>query len=209
MKVERKADRAVSDESCKAATGRTLGEWHEQIDRRGGLDLGRREIGNWLVGELKVEPWWSATITHEYELARGAVEKDGKAKGYTICATRSIKADPAACYAAFATGAALDRWFGPTHDVNIADGGHWRNGDGNAATVRKVNPARTIRVVWEDPGLTMPVPVEIKFAPIKFAPAGVKTTVMVTIDRLQTRAEADGYRRAWGEALDRLKGTLE
>ena len=50
----------------------------------------------------------------------------------------------------------------------------------------------------------MPTPVEIKFAP-----AGARTTVMVTIDRLQTRAEADGYRRAWGEALDRLKGILE
>jgi hypothetical protein len=32
---------------------------------------------------------------------------------------------------------------------------------------------------------------------------------MVTIERLQTRAEADGYRRAWGEALDRLKTTIE
>jgi hypothetical protein len=25
---------------------------------------------------------------------------------------------------------------------------------------------------------------------------------MVTNDRLQTRAEADGYRRAWGEAVE-------
>jgi len=72
------------------------------------------------------------------------------------------------------------------------------------ATVRKVNPGKSIRLLWQDPGLTMPTPVEIKFAP-----AGARTTVMVTIDRLQTRAEADGYRRAWGEALDRLKGILE
>jgi hypothetical protein len=50
----------------------------------------------------------------------------------------------------------------------------------------------------------MPTPVEVKLAP-----AGAKTTVMVTIDRLQTRAEADGYRRAWGEALERLKALLE
>jgi hypothetical protein len=32
---------------------------------------------------------------------------------------------------------------------------------------------------------------------------------MVAIERLQTRAEADGYRRAWGEALDRLKAKVE
>ena len=28
-------------------------------------------------------------------------------------------------------------------------------------------------------------------------------------DRLQTRAEADGYRHAWGEALNRLKAAVE
>ena len=38
MKVERKAEHAVSDETCKAATGRTLAEWHGLIDDRGGLD---------------------------------------------------------------------------------------------------------------------------------------------------------------------------
>ena len=65
-------------------------------------------------------------------------------------------------------------------------------------------PGKAIRLTWEDEGLTMPTPVEIKFAP-----SGAKTTVMVTIERLQTRAEADGYRRAWGEALERLKQTLE
>jgi hypothetical protein len=32
---------------------------------------------------------------------------------------------------------------------------------------------------------------------------------MVSIDRLQTRAEADGYRRAWSEALHRLKASIE
>jgi hypothetical protein len=32
---------------------------------------------------------------------------------------------------------------------------------------------------------------------------------MIGIDRLQTRAEADGYRRAWIHALDRLKAHLE
>ena len=117
MKVERKAEHAVSDETCKAATGRTLAEWHGLIDGRGGVELGRRKIGDWLAGELKVDPWWSTTITHEYELTRGAVEKDGKPKGYTICATKSVKADPATCYGAFATAAALDRWFGPRHDA--------------------------------------------------------------------------------------------
>lgn len=44
---------------------------------------------------------------------------------------------------------------------------------------------------------------------VKFQPSGAKTTVIVTHDRLQTRADADGLRRAWGEALERLKAMLE
>jgi hypothetical protein len=38
---------------------------------------------------------------------------------------------------------------------------------------------------------------------------GKHCTVMVTLDRLQTRAEADGFRRAWSESLDRLKAFIE
>jgi hypothetical protein len=56
----------------------------------------------------------------------------------------------------------------------------------------------------EDAGLSLATPVEVKFTP-----NGAKCTVMVAIERLQTRAEADGYRHAWGAALERLKTTLE
>jgi len=204
MKVERKSDHAVGEDSCKAATGKSLGEWFKLMDAKGGVALGRRELGVWLMQEMKVDPWWSATLNCEYEIARNAVEKDGKPKGYTICATKSIKADPTRCYEAFASAKALDAWFGPGHKVRFEDGGRLENADGNQATIRKVSAGKTIRYVWEDAGLTLPTPVEAKFAP-----AGAKTTVMITIDRLQTRAEADGYRRAWGEALDRLKARLE
>ena len=204
MKVERKSDHAVGEDSCKAATGKSLSEWFGLIDARGGVGLGRREIGQWLMLELKVDPWWSATINCEYEIARNQLEKDGKPRGYTICATKTVKADPNACYAAFASAAALDHWFGPGNALDLGDGGRWTCADGNRATVKKANPGKTIRLSWEDPDLTLATPVEIKFAP-----AGAKTTVMVTIDRLQTRAEADGYRRAWGEALDRMKSVVE
>jgi uncharacterized protein YndB with AHSA1/START domain len=204
MKVELKSEQVVGEDSAKAATGKSLQEWFAAIDARGGPVLGRREIGQWLYAEMKVDPWWSATINAEYEAARGVREKDGALRGYTICATKSVKADPARCHAAFADAAALDAWFGPGHRGEVKDGGRIENDDGNRAMVKKVNPGKTIRMVWEDEGLSMPTPVEVKFAL-----AGAKTTVMVTIDRLQTRAEADGYRRAWGEALERLKAVLE
>ncbi|HEV7609250.1 MAG TPA: SRPBCC domain-containing protein [Steroidobacteraceae bacterium] len=208
MKVERKSDHAVSEASCKAATGKSLAEWFKALDKQGGIRIGRRMLGQWLMKELDIEPWWSATIVNEYEIARGDLAKDGKPKGYSICPTKSIKAKARDCFAAFATAEALDTWFGPKHDLDLRDGGHWRNADGNRATIKKVNTGKNIRLIAEDTGLTLPTPVEIKFE-AQSGGKGDKCTVMVSIARLQTRAEADGYRRAWGEVLDKLKARLE
>src|SRR6185436_19511866 len=134
MKVERKADHAVSEASCKEATGKTLAEWFKALDKHGGIPLGRRELIKWMEHEHGLSTWWAATVTHEYEIARGDLAKDGKPKGFSICPTKSIKASPKECYAAFATTNALDQWFGPKHDLDLREGGHWRNGDGNRAS---------------------------------------------------------------------------
>jgi uncharacterized protein YndB with AHSA1/START domain len=202
MRIELRADHAVG--TAAAATGRTLAQWFEQIDNWGGAALGRREIGQRLLDGHKLDPWWIATINIEYETAKGLIEKDGRAKGYTICATKSIKAAPDACYGAFANADALDRWLGPGHVLAFADGGSLRNGDGNQALIRKLSPGKTIKLIWQQPDAAPDTPVEIKFAP-----AGAKTTVMITHERLQNRDDADGLRRAWGEALDKLKHVVE
>jgi len=208
MKIERKADHAVSDAACKAATGKTLAEWFNALDKQGGVPLGRRSLSHWLMAKQELELWWSATICAEYEIARGDLAKDGKPKGYSICPTKSIDASANKCFAAFASAGELDGWFGPKHDLDLRDGGHWRNGHGNKATIRKVNAGKNIRLLVEDDELTMPIPVEIKFE-AQSTKKGDKCTVMVSIDRLQTRAEADGYRRAWSDSLDKLKAFIE
>lgn len=203
MKVTLRAEKEVSDANARKETGKGFADWWKALDAFGGVAKGRREIGVHLVQELKVDPWWSATLQVEYERHKKAVEKDGKGKGYTICATKSVKAAPERCYEMWASGKELDRWFGPENVLDLKAGGSWTNGDGNAADVKGVTPGKTIRLVWKDrsaPG----TPVEVKFQP-----AAGKTTVMVTHDRLQTREEADGLRAAWGEALDRLKKLLE
>ena len=204
MKVERKSDHAVSEASCREATGKTLADWFKALDRHGGIPLGRRELSKWVEREHGVALWWATTIVNEYEIARGDLAKDGNPKGYSICPTKNIAASPKKCFDAFASGPALDRWFGPRNQLDLREGGEWRCADGNRATVRKVSPGKNIRLIAEDAGLTLPTPVEIKFTP-----NGAKCTVMVAIERLQTRAEADGYRRAWSEALDRLKAAIE
>lgn len=202
MRIELKPDHDIG--TAAAATGKSLPQWFAEIDVWGGAALGRREIGRRLLDDYKLDPWWIATLNIEYEAAKGIVEKDGRAKGYTICATKSIKAAADACYDSFASAAALDRWLGSGHALEFRDGGTLCNSDGNRALIRKLSPAKTIRLVWQQPGAAPDTPVEVKFAPV-----GAKTTVMVTHERLQNRADADGLRRAWGEALDRLKAVIE
>lgn len=204
MKITLKSEHAYDEASAKKATGRALGEWFAVLDSFGGPAKGRREIGNLLVNEHKVDPWWSTTITGLYEAAHGLKEKDGRLKGYTICATKSIKADPARCFEMFASAKALDAWMGSGHTLDFKDGGQLGNADGNRATIKKINPGKTIKLVWTQPKVAEDTPVEVKFAP-----AGAKTTVMITHDRLQTREDADGLRAAWGAALDRFKQAIE
>lgn len=204
MKIDLVSDKTIDDAGAKAGTGRTLKQWFALLDAFGGPGKGRRELGNHLYDAHKLDPWWIATLNIEYEAAHGLKEKDGRPKGYTICATKAIKAEPARCFAAFADAGSLDAWFGPRHALDFRDGGTLANADGNRATIRKVAPPKAIRLLWQQADAAADTPVEVKFQP-----AGAKTTVIVTHDRLQTRAEADGLRRAWGEALERLKAILE
>lgn len=204
MKIELHAEHASDERSTKAATGKSMGEWFALLDAFGGAGKGRRACGVHLYDEHKVDPWWASTINIGYEAAHGIVEKDGRPNGYTICASKSVQASPSDCHAAFASAKALDAWLGPAHVADIRDGGHFSNADGNRATVKKANPGKTIKLIWEQADAAPGTPVEVKFQA-----AAAKTTVMITHERLQSREEADGLRRAWGAALDRLKQVLE
>jgi len=204
MKVTLQAERETSEAAVRRETGKGWQEWFALLDAFGGPAKGRRELGNHLQADLKVDPWWSSTLIIEYENARGVVEKDGRPKGYTICATKGIKASAERCFAAFAGGPALDRWLGAGNQVELRDGGVLANRDGNRLEIRKVTPGKVFRGIWQDPTAAPGTPVEVKFQE-----AGGKCTVMITHDRLQTRAEADGLRAAWGEALAKLKAAVE
>jgi uncharacterized protein YndB with AHSA1/START domain len=204
MKIELTPDKSVDDATCLADTGKRMAQWFALMDAFGGLAKGRRDLGNFLYKDHSLDPWWGATLNIAYEDHHGQKEKDGRARGFTICATKSIKATAEVCFAQFASAKALDAWLGPRHALDFREGGELKNADGNRATLKKITPGKTIKLVWEQAGVAEDTPVEIKFPS-----AGGKTTVTITHDRLQDRAAADGMRRAWGEALGKLKQRLE
>jgi uncharacterized protein YndB with AHSA1/START domain len=198
--------RPLTDGEMRERSGRTWDEWFAIMDEFGGPSKGRRELGGLLVETHKLkDPWLSSTLLVEYEAARGAVEKDGRAKGYMICSTKTVAATPAAAYEAWTTGDAWSGWFAPGVELEFAEGGRFAAGDGARGEIKKIRPAKAIRLAWEHPDCAPGTPVEVTFQP----KGADKCIVMVAHDRIQTRREADDLRDSWGRRLDALKTVLE
>jgi uncharacterized protein YndB with AHSA1/START domain len=116
-----------------------------------------------------------------------------------------IKADAAEVYRAWTDGKALAQWFGDSIKAQVKDGGSFEDGAGNRGGYQRVRENKDLRFTWENPAFTAPSQVDVTFD----GKSPGKTLLMVNHSRIQTRAEADGLRAAWGEALDRLKQQLE
>ncbi len=204
MKVIVASDHTFDEASCKAATGKTIQEWFSEIDSIGGVSIGRRAVLEHMYGKYKVDVWWIATINWLYEAHKGAMEKDGRGKGFNICVTKTIAAPLEKLYAAWTDDALLSKWFGEATKADVSDGGSYSNNDGDCGTYKRVRPNKDLRFTWENP-VHEPSLVDVTFTD----KGNGKTYLLVNLDRVQSRHEADGLRRAWGEAVDRLKALVE
>ena len=204
MKYTPKSDHPVTNEAATAATGKTLDQWFAELDKVDGLKLGRRAINNQLY-EQKVDPWWCATIAVEYEKHHDVRKKDGLYEGYFVCATKTIAAPPADVFQAWSSDKELSSWFGGGTKAQVKDGGAFQNKDGDKGSFLRVRQNKDIRMTFENSGLSAPTQVDVQFQD----KGKGKTGLLVNHTRIQTRAEADGLRAAWAEALEKLKAACE
>ena len=204
MKSTFKSDHPVTNEAAKAATGKTLDQWFAELDKANGLKLGRREINSRLY-EQKLDLWWCTTIAVEYEKHHDVRKKDGLFEGYFVCATKTIAAPVADVYKAWSNGAELSKWFGGGSKAEVKDGGSFENKDGDKGQYLRVRANKDLRMTFETKGASAPTQLDVQFQD----KGKGKTGLLVNHTRIQTREEADGYRAAWAEALDKLKTTLE
>lgn len=193
-----------TDATIQEHTGQTRAHWYAQFDAAGGTAVGRRALANHLDGQAKLGEWWSTTLVVEYERERGQKEKDGKPKGYSICATKTIAAPLDAVFGAFGDAAVLDGWLGAGTSVEFRDGGRMKNGEGDAATILRIRPNKDLRMDWQGK-LAPGTAVEVLFAD----KGKGKTGITLNHTRIQSRREADQVRAAWGAAFEALKGLLE
>ncbi len=196
---------ALTDATTEAATGKSLAAWFAELDALGGPSKGRRELVNHIYSPAAKNEWWATTIVVEYEKARGAHEKDGKPKGYSICSTKTISAPLADVFAAFGDAAALDAWLGPKTKLAFEDGGALTNGDGNHAKFTRIRANKDLRIEWNSEGLAPGTQVEVLFAD----KGKGKTGITLNHGRILDRRDADVLRACWAAALDALKARLE
>jgi uncharacterized protein YndB with AHSA1/START domain len=204
MKVDVKSEHPMADADAKAATGKGWEDWYRVIDASGGPAAGRRAITERLMKEHGLAPWWAQTVAVEYERARGVYEKDGRPKGYAICVTKTVVAPPEKVFDAFGDPAVMCEWLGADATAEFSEGGAFSTGDGNRGRYTKVTRPKTLRFSWEadDPAVASAVE-------LKLTPNGGKCGLVLNHERIQTRAQADGLRAAWGAAIEKLKRVLE
>jgi hypothetical protein len=201
MKVQLAPDFPVTDEACKTATSKTFAEWFAVIETC--PEEGRRMVIQWIYNETGrgKDVWWPTTIWVQYERSNGIVnKKDGLAEGYHICCTKGVKASAQAVYEAFTDGSKND-WLGCNSTV---EGGAYTHDGGNEGTWLRLRPGKDDRIAWKTAGVETPTMVDAVFVE-----KDGKTGITVNHARIQDRDEADGLRKAWGDALNVLKPRLE
>lgn len=203
MKVTYRADFDLADAATH--TNKSLEAWFIMLDQRDGTKVGRRPLADFLLQEMKLEPWWATTVYVEYERARNLRKKDGSLAGYNICITKTIKAGTLQLYEAFTDPELLGQWFATHTKQDLRVGGHFENSDGNMGTYKKLQPGKGLAFTWEGQGQEQNSVVDIKLD----AKGEAKTGLIITHDRIANRDEADGLRQAWGEVVEKLKQFLE
>ena len=174
----------VSDEKMVAATGRSHDEWFAILDAWGGTDHGHTEIAHHVIDELGVPGWWGQSITVSYERARGLRAVGQMKNGWTINASKTIKADVGEVFDAFEDLDLRTQWL---PDAEL--------------TTRTATRPKSARYDWEDGSTRVVVAFEVK--------ASQRATVYVSHERLPDADTAEAMKAYWRSALVDLKGLLE
>ena len=200
-------DFPVTDAASRKATGKSLKEWFGEIDQQAELQTRRREAIQWMYDKIGTKDiWWPTTIWVEYERTKGIVnKKDGRIEGFNICVTKTLGASLANVWSAWTEPKMLNRWFGDTVAAKVTDKGSFDDGDGHTGEYLRVRSSKDLRFSWKTSSSDAPTLVDVAFSD----KGKGKTGIVLQHQRIQNRSEADGLRRAWGDALDALKELLE
>jgi hypothetical protein len=168
----------MSDESVKAATGRTWKQWVTLLDSDHAAEKPHREIARY-VSSLGTPSWWSQMVTVGYERIRGLRQRGQRRDGgYEAGKSKTFNVPLSDLFKAFSDDGLRNQWL----EVD--------------AVVRSRTAGKRMRLAWPD-GTS---------AQLAFVAKGdSKSTVAVQHEKLPDRAAADAMKKVWGEQFERLK----
>ena len=173
---------AMADAAVKTKTGKDWAGWFSALDKAGARKLDHKSIVELLHEQHDVTPWWSQTVTVEYERARGMRELHQKTDGFSVSATKTVAVSVAALYAATASAGQRKKWF-PKGTFEVSS----------------QTPDKYINGAWNETAR-----LNIGF----YAKGADKAQIAVQINKLASATEVERERGLWKSALAKLHTQL-
>jgi uncharacterized protein YndB with AHSA1/START domain len=195
----------IAEASVVKATGKGWEHWFKVLDKFGCAKKGHKESARFLLEEHGLKPWWSQTVTVEYEVAKGLRKPSQRSGGkFGLDVHRTVSATLGDCWDAFTTAKGLNGWFASKAKVDLRVGGHYTGAGGDRCTFKKIVPSRRLVMSWEHPKHTAGSVVEVLFEKRE-----KKTRVSVSHTKIANKAECDDLKRAWSSVMDEFRAYVE
>ncbi|MDT0331543.1 hypothetical protein [Nocardiopsis lambiniae] len=173
----------VSEEAVRERTGRDYDTWFALLDTWGATGRTHKEIAAHLMRDQGVPGWWAQSLTVAYEQERGMRVPGQREDGYSVTASKTVRAPMEEIFTALLEESVRERW-----------------ADGLELTVLSHNAPRRITADLTD-GTRV----------VLYLTAGKNDRVSVAVEqsRLSDPESATEAKESWRERLVRLKALLE
>jgi uncharacterized protein YndB with AHSA1/START domain len=172
-----------SDEAVRSKTGRTWSEWLSLLDAAGASGMSHKEIVAAVADLGGASPWWQQSVAVTYEQVRGLRQVHQAGATYQMSKSKTVAVPVAQLFEAW-----RDDWIRAS----------WL---GRPLEIRKETPNKSLRITWLEDG---------SHVDVGFAEKGAgRSQVSFQHTKLPDADTVERFKVLWGEALERLKETLE
>jgi len=172
----------IGDEAVRKRTGKVWAEWFAILDQAGAKKLDHKGIVA-LLDEYDIGGWWQQMVTVAYEQERGLRDKHQKPESYEISGSKTVAVPVGELFAAWEDPRLRAKWLKEKIEI------------------RKATKNKSMRITWPD-GNTG---VSVNF----YAQGSDKSQLAVQHGKLADAREAQGKKKFWADALERLRALLE
>ena len=145
------ANREISDEAVRDATGVGWKEWFARLDEWGAAEKGRKATAAHLADENDRSGWWGQSESVEYGGERGRREVGETKQGFQMGARKTFLSDVDAAWELITSPEGLQIWLGDGAPDALAEGDTGALADGTTYEVRVVEPRSHVRLRWHPP----------------------------------------------------------